>query len=78
MAKLKRASAEEAIRALEILGFARVRQRGSHVVMKKPTKEGAVGCVVPLHKELAIGTLRGILRQAKVPVDEFTEALKKV
>lgn len=34
-----------------------------------------MGCVVPLHRELAIGTLRGILRQAKVTVDEFIEKL---
>ena len=34
-----------------------------------------VGCVVPLHRELAIGTLRGILRQAKVTPDEFMENL---
>jgi predicted RNA binding protein YcfA (HicA-like mRNA interferase family) len=52
-----------------------VRQRGSHVIMKKTTPEGAVGCSVPLHRELAIGTLRGILRQAKVSPDEFMRNL---
>ncbi len=71
MPKLPRVSGDEAIRALERLGFRRVRQRGSHVVLRKETPEGAVGCVVPLHRELAIGTLRGILRQAGVTVDEF-------
>jgi predicted RNA binding protein YcfA (HicA-like mRNA interferase family) len=44
-------------------------------VLKKQTPEGAVGCVVPLHRELAIGTLRGILRQARVTPDEFMENL---
>jgi predicted RNA binding protein YcfA (HicA-like mRNA interferase family) len=73
MPKLKRVSGEEAIRALEVLGFIRVRQRGSHVVLRKETSEGAIGCVVPLHKELAIGTLRSILRQAQVTPDEFME-----
>jgi len=34
------------------------------------------GCVVPLHAELAIGTLRGILRQAGVTVEEFNAALE--
>ncbi len=62
MPKLRRISGEEAIRALERLGFVRVRQRSSHVVLRKSTPEGDVGCVVPLHPELAIGTLRGILR----------------
>lgn len=75
MPKLSRVSGEEAIRALEKLGFIRVRQRGSHVVLRKNTSEGVIGCVVPLHRELAIGTLRGILRQAQVPPDEFLEQL---
>ena len=75
MPKLHRVSGQEAIRALERLGFEQVRQRGSHVVLKKQTQEGAVGCVVPLHRELAIGTLRGILKQARVTSDEFMERL---
>ena len=57
MSKLRRVSGAQAIRALERLGFVQVRQRGSHVVLKKETPEGFVGCVVPLHDELAIGTL---------------------
>lgn len=75
MPKLRRVSGQEAIRALERLGFVQARQRGSHVVLKKQTPEGALGCVVPLHRELAIGTLRGILKQAKVTPDEFMEKL---
>jgi len=75
MPKLRRVSGKEAIRALERLGFERVRQRGSHVLLKKQTPEGAVGCVVPLHRELAIGTLRGILRQARITPEEFMESL---
>jgi len=75
MPKLSRVSGEEAINALEKLGFTRVRQRGSHVVLKKESFEGTIGCVVPLHKELAIGTLRGILRQAQVTPDEFMDQL---
>lgn len=75
MPRLRRVSGRRAIRALEKLGFERVRQRGSHVVLKKQTLEGAVGCVVPLHRELAIGTLRGILKQAGVTPEEFMEKL---
>ena len=52
-------------------GFEEVRQRGSHVVMKR---EGA-GCVVPMHAEIKTGTLSGILKQAGVSVDAFIEAL---
>lgn len=71
MPRLRRVSARQAIRALERLGFVQVRQRGSHVVLKKETPEGPVGCVVPLHDTLAVGTLRAILRQARVSTDDF-------
>ena len=57
--------------ALERLGFVQVRQRGSHAILKMETLEGGVGCVVPLHRELAVATLRGLLKQAKVDPDEF-------
>ena len=75
MPKLPRISGAEAIRALERMGFTRVRQRGSDVVMKRQTPQGAVGCSVPLHSELAIGTLRGILRLAKVEPEDFIRIL---
>lgn len=75
MPNLRRVSGNETIKALEELGFVQIRQRGSHVVMKKTTDEGSIGCVVPVHNELAIGTLRGILRQAGVSVEEFLDAL---
>lgn len=76
MSKLRRVSGQEAIQALKQLGFRQARQRGSHVVLKKQISEGeVVGCAVPLHRELAIGTLRGILRQAGVTSQEFMENL---
>ncbi len=50
MPELRSVSGEEAIKALERLGFRRVRQRGSHVILKKSTPAGDVGCVVPLHR----------------------------
>ena len=71
MPKLPRISGAEAIRVLKKLGFTQVRQRGSHVVLKKQTESGALGCVVPLHSELATGTLRGILNQAHIDPDTF-------
>ncbi len=76
MLDLPHLSGREIIRALERLGFVQARQRGSHVVMKKSTPEGTVGCVVPMHSEVAIGTLRSILKQAKVSSDEFVKAVK--
>ena len=40
-------------------------------MIKKQTAEGEFGCVIPLHRELKIGTLKGILKQAKVSPEEF-------
>jgi predicted RNA binding protein YcfA (HicA-like mRNA interferase family) len=76
MPDLPHLSGREIIRALKRLGFVQARQRGSHVVMKKATPEGIMGCVVPLHDEVAIGTLHSILKQAKVSPDEFVKAVK--
>jgi predicted RNA binding protein YcfA (HicA-like mRNA interferase family) len=75
MPRLPRVSGADAIRALTRLGFAQVRQRGSHVVLKRTGPERTAGCVVPLHPELAPGTLRGILKQAGVAADEFAAML---
>ena len=71
MPKLPRISGAAAVRTLERLGFEKVRQSGSHVIMRR----GSKGCVVPLHSEVKVGTLAGILRQADVSPDEFTAAL---
>jgi predicted RNA binding protein YcfA (HicA-like mRNA interferase family) len=73
MPRMPRISSKEAIRALERLGFEQVRQTGSHVVMKKETEEGEIGCVVPLHRELKVGTLSGILKQSQISIEEFIE-----
>ncbi len=48
MPKLPRVSGAEVVRALERLGFAVARQRGSHIVLRR----GSTGCVVPNHREL--------------------------
>jgi predicted RNA binding protein YcfA (HicA-like mRNA interferase family) len=69
--KLPHLSGAEIIRALERLGYRQVRQKGSHVILKR----GRSGCVVPLHREVKIGTLAGVLRQAEVTAKEFIAAL---
>ena len=73
MPKLPHVSGAEVQRALERLGFQKARQSGSHVFMKRESK----GCVVPMHGEVKIGTLAGLLRQAEVTPDEFMAALRK-
>lgn len=71
MPRLPRISGAEAVRALQRLGFAVARQRGSHIVMRR----GSSGCVVPNHREVKLGTLAGALRQAGVSVEDFIAAL---
>jgi predicted RNA binding protein YcfA (HicA-like mRNA interferase family) len=73
MPKLPHLSGAEIQRALERLGFQKIRQSGSHVVMKRDSK----GCVVPMHNEVKIGTLAGLLRQAEIGPEEFMVALRK-
>jgi predicted RNA binding protein YcfA (HicA-like mRNA interferase family) len=72
MPKLPHISGAQAVKALERLGFAVARQSGSHIIMRR----GASGCVVPNHKEIKVGTLAGILRQAGVSADEFLRVLQ--
>jgi len=69
MPKLPRTSGAAIVKALERLGFVKIRQSGSHVIMRRGTK----GCVVPMHREVKVGTLAGILRQAEVSQDEFID-----
>ncbi len=73
MPELPRISGSEAVKVFIRLGFHEARQKGSHVVMRKDDK----GCVVPLHKNLAVGTLRSAIRQAGISVDEFVAAYNK-
>jgi predicted RNA binding protein YcfA (HicA-like mRNA interferase family) len=72
MPKFPGLSGRDVVRALQHLEFEVVRQSGSHIVMRR----GASGCVVPNHKELKVGTVNGILRQAGVSAQDFTVALR--
>jgi predicted RNA binding protein YcfA (HicA-like mRNA interferase family) len=62
-------SGQQLIKALEKDGWSIVRQRGSHVRLKKPGRRYAL--VVPLHKEVRKGTLSGILRDANLSNDDL-------
>ncbi|NOR77216.1 MAG: addiction module toxin, HicA family [Methanophagales archaeon] len=57
------------------MGFEISGRSGSHVRLSKITPEGKVGTVVPMHKELKIGSLKGVLKLAKVDEDEFFKYL---
>ncbi|MCX7011084.1 MAG: type II toxin-antitoxin system HicA family toxin [Candidatus Sumerlaeota bacterium] len=73
MPELPRISGKEVIRVFERLGFTQVRQKGSHIVLRKESR----GCVIPLHNPVAIGTLRNAIRQSGISVEDFINAYEK-
>ncbi len=76
MPGLKPASGETVIKILvKQYGFVISGQSGSHVRLSKMTPDGKVGTVVPLHDELKIGTLRNVLKLAKIDPDDFARYL---
>ncbi len=73
MNRLPRISGKECVAALRKVGFYEKRQQGSHVILRRDSP--FVQIVVPDHKELDRGTLRAIIRQAGLSVDEFLKLL---
>ncbi len=69
--KLPIVSGRETIKVLVKLGFEVRKGKGDHVVLKKGFRVFAV----PLHNPLKKGTLRKILKQADISVEEFNEML---
>ena len=61
----------EVARKLEAEGFAQVSQKGSHVKYAKVTNDGVRTVIVPNHREVAVGTMRSIQRQAGLTSDQF-------
>jgi len=75
MKKLPRLSGKEVIKLLSKAGFVFVRQRGSHVILKKEISEEKFSLVVPNHKEIDKGTLLEIIRQSRLTKEEFMNLL---
>jgi predicted RNA binding protein YcfA (HicA-like mRNA interferase family) len=73
LAPLRPLPYREVKRRLEAAGFAETSQRGSHVKFARQTEAGLRTVIVPRHREVAVGTLRSILRQAGLTPDEFEE-----
>ncbi len=73
MSKLPRLSGRDCVKALTKIGFYQKRQHGSHIILRRDSPFAQL--VVPDHQELDRGTLRAILRQANLSVDEFTALL---
>ncbi len=69
MSKLPKISAKECIKVLSKAGFYFKRQQGSHIILRRDNPFAQL--VVPNHKELDRGTLRAIIRQADLSINEF-------
>lgn len=74
MPRLRKVSGKTAVKILcNKFGFEIRGKSGSHVRLSKVTPEGKVGTVIPMHDEIKIGTLKGLLKLAKVDPDEFSK-----
>jgi len=66
----------QAVRVFQARGWRVVRQRGSHIIL---VKDGSIATLsVPAHKEVARGTLRGLIRAADLLVEEFNDIADQV
>lgn len=74
MSKLPRISGRDLRKVLERQGFVFVRQKGSHMMLRRTTPT-SLTVSIPDHKELVPGTLRGILRDIGMSVEELNEML---
>ena len=72
MSKLPVVSGRAVIKALQRLGYSVRDQEGSHVHLRHPTRPPLT---IPNHKEIARGTLRAIIRQADLTVQQFLRLL---
>ncbi|MBI2631811.1 type II toxin-antitoxin system HicA family toxin [Candidatus Pacearchaeota archaeon] len=76
MPMLRKVSGDKLLKVLcNKFGFSLIRKKGSHFILTKVTSVGKIGTVVPMHKEIKIGTLKGILKQAKISDEEIVEFL---
>ena len=80
--KMPVVSGKQLIKVLHKLGYNVVKQRGSHIKLKKDTIAGTHSITVPEHNEIAKGTLNDILNKVSVwnqiSKDELLEMLKEI
>jgi predicted RNA binding protein YcfA (HicA-like mRNA interferase family) len=75
MPKLPSVSGERVVRALKRAGFVELRQKGSHVSLEKRAGDQVFKTVVPMHSDLAKGTLSDILKQCGLTLADFLDLL---
>jgi predicted RNA binding protein YcfA (HicA-like mRNA interferase family) len=73
MGTLANISGKEAVKAFAKAGWNTVGQVGSHLMMTKSGQRANLS--IPQHKELSVGTLRALIRNAGMTVDEFLKLL---
>jgi predicted RNA binding protein YcfA (HicA-like mRNA interferase family) len=75
MPKLPSVSGERVVRALKRAGFVELRQKDSHISLERRVGADVFKTVVPMHPELAKGTLSDILKQCGLKLQEFLDLL---
>lgn len=78
MPKLPQITGDELVRALEQIGFIAVRQKGSHLQLRRVENDGTVTTFpVPVHagKSVKRGTLKGILRKAGLDTEDLANLM---
>lgn len=73
MPKLRVLSAREVCAILHRNGFVLVRQKGSHIILRRQLPGRSITVPVPNHSEVARGTLKSIIEQSEIPKSEFME-----
>jgi predicted RNA binding protein YcfA (HicA-like mRNA interferase family) len=75
LTKLPVISGKSLCKILEKVGYSNDHQTGSHIILRNQNPPYR-RLTIPNHKEIAKATLRSILRQSGMTVNEFTELLK--
>lgn len=73
MTKLGGISGKKAIKKFQKLGYQVIRQKGSHTRLKNFENQKCKPLTIPLHKELKIGLLNQLIKDAELTVEEFLE-----
>ncbi|MCL5782699.1 MAG: type II toxin-antitoxin system HicA family toxin [Candidatus Thermoplasmatota archaeon] len=74
MPKLPVVSGKKVVKVLTKIGFFMDHQTGSHIIMRKEG-EKSLTISVPKHEEMKTGTLRTLIKQTGLTVDEFLKRL---
>ena len=75
MTKVPVLNYDKVIRALQREGWVVVRQKGSHIRLQKRFGNEILKIIVPAHKPIKRSTLSHILKQARLPLDDFLKKL---